>query len=78
MAKELPKAYFPGCIAKIYLRTVDRWAESMKKHFPYFDTWQEAHHHMLDDATKKVKRLERDLASAKRHLAKVEAMKEDA
>lgn len=78
MAAKLPKAYFPGCIAAIYYRKVDKWAERHAKTGiqPYFNTWKEAHTYMLETTTKKIKRLEKDLASQRRHLAKVQAMNE--
>lgn len=76
MAKKLPLAYFPGCIAAIYKRKVDRHAEAWKIHSPFFETWLEAHGYMLNKARTAVARLEKDLASAKRHLAKVEKMEE--
>jgi hypothetical protein len=75
MKQPLPKKYFPGCIAVIYYRKEDGYAVQMRKHFPYFDTWKEAHEYMLDKAEKKVNQMERDLASAKRHLARVQSMK---
>lgn len=78
MAKALPKKYFPGWNAKIYLSKVDRWAEMHAKNGvrPYFDTWKEAHDYMVDRATRKVVRLEKELAAEKRHLAKVQGMTE--
>ena len=77
MAKKLPLAYFPGYIAAIYKRKVDKWAQyRAKTGTPYFETWIEAHGYMLNRARTAVARLEKDLASAKRHLAKVEKMEE--
>lgn len=74
MAKENPKAYFPGCIAQISYKKVDAHARQWAKFKPFFDTWAEAHAHMLEKAKEDLKRKERDYLSAKRHLAKVTAM----
>jgi len=75
--KKLPMKWFPGCTAQIRLRKVDKWAEIHAKWglHPYFDTWEEAHAYMMDDAIKKVQRLEKDLASGKRHLERVKLLK---
>lgn len=77
MAKKLPRKFFPGYTATITFSKVDRWAEMHAKTGirPYFDTWEEAHSHMMLKAGEKLKRAERDLASAKRHFIKVSAMK---
>ena len=74
--KKLPMAYFPGCVAIIYYRKVDKWAKAWEKHHPFFETWQEAHSYMLEEAKKKKAFAEKELASAIRHLKKVEAMQE--
>lgn len=74
MAKANPKAYFPGCIAQISYRKVDAWARRQEKYKPFFETWAEAHAHMLEKAKEDLKRKERDCLLAKRHLAKVQAM----
>jgi hypothetical protein len=74
MAKALPRKYFPGYTARIYYRKVDKWATMLKE--PYFDTWEEAHNHMLEKAKCEVTNAEKALAAAKRHLKRVEAMKE--
>ena len=76
MAKANPKAYFPGYIAQISYRKVDRTAQMWRAHWPYFDTWKEAHDFMLERARAQLKKAQAELASARRHLDKVEAMKE--
>lgn len=78
MAKKLPLKYFPGLNAAIKLKKVDMWAEMWARQGtqPYFDTWKEAHSYMLEKAIKKQAQLEKELASAKRHLAKVRVMLE--
>lgn len=76
MAKANPKAWFPGHIAKIYFRKVDKWAMSNAKWRPYFPTWGEAHAHMTANAAERVKKAERELASARRSQEKINAMKE--
>jgi hypothetical protein len=78
MAKANPKAYFPGYIAQISYRKVDRTAQAWRAHRPYFDTWKEAHDFMLERARARLKKSQAEIASAKRHLGKVEAMKEPA
>ena len=71
--------YFAGCIAKIYYRKVDKWAEMHARNGieHYFDTWKEAHDFMIADAKKNIEHLERDLKSEKRHLEKVLKMEEN-
>lgn len=76
MPPKLPRKYFAGYTAKINYRKVDKWAERLKDIHPYFDTWKEAHDHMLSKACLDVKKFEKNLASAKRHLTKVMAMEE--
>ncbi len=74
MAKPNPKAWFTSPIAKITYRKVDKYARMQESWRPFFPTWAEAHGWMLTQASDKVKRLERELAGAKRHMAKVKAM----
>lgn len=74
MTKALPKAYFPGSVAKISYRKVDKWAVAWKAHWPYFDTWEEAHAYMLDKATKHANRAKKEAAAAERHLKRVMEM----
>lgn len=76
MSKKLPRKYFEGCTAQIYYRKVDKWAEMYARNGVqlYFDTWEEAHKHMLSKAKNDVSQLEKRLASAKRHLDRVEKM----
>lgn len=76
MAKANPKAWFTSPIAKITYRSVDKQAQTQARFRPYFTTWHGAHGWMLAKARDQVRRLERELASAKRHLSKVEAMTE--
>jgi len=74
MAKANPKAWFVGPIAKITYTKVDKWARRNEQYRPFFPTWKGAHDWMLKTAGDRVKRLERELASAKRHLDKVKVM----
>jgi len=74
MAKASPKAWFTSPIARISYRKVDKYARMQERWRPFFPIWAEAHDWMLTQASDKVKRLERELASAKRHMAKVKAM----
>lgn len=68
-------AYFPQCIAKISYKKIDDWAERQKAIWPYFGSWEEAHTFMVERAKKNLKKAERELASSKRHLVSVLAMK---
>lgn len=74
MAKANPKAYFTGPIARITYSKVNKWARQNERFRPFFPTWKEAHGWMMKTAEDRVKRLERELASAKRHLDKVKMM----
>jgi hypothetical protein len=76
MARANPKAYFPGPIARISYRKVDKTAQMWRKHRPYFDTWKEAHDHMLADAEGDLKKAQTQLNRAINHHLKVAAMKE--
>ena len=78
MSKKLPMKYVAGYIAKIYYRKYDKWAHYYERHGTehYFDTWQETKDFMIADTKKKIARLEKDLASEKRHLDKVLKMEE--
>jgi len=78
MAKANPKKWFPGYIAKIYFRKVDAWAKRRKQYQPYFDTWEEAHNYMLEKAKEDLAKSKKALASAERHLKKVQSMKQAA
>jgi hypothetical protein len=73
MGRKLPLKWFPAYTAQIYLKKVDKWAETWAKNgvHPYFDTWEEARDFMIERAVGKIKRLKRELASEERHLAKV-------
>lgn len=73
-----PKAWFTSPIAKITYRKVDAWAERSKAWRPYFPTWGEAHAWMMAKAAADLKKAEQNLASAKRHMAKVKAMTQPA
>jgi hypothetical protein len=75
MAKALPKKWFAGFKASISLRKVDKWAEHRKSFRPYFDTWEEAHLHMLCAAEKRLDKAKREAKSAERHLEKVRSLK---
>lgn len=74
MAKANPKAWFTSPIAKITYGKVDKWAKYSERLRPFFPTWKEAHAWMLAKAQGRAKAAERELASAKKHLAKIEAM----
>jgi hypothetical protein len=76
MAKANPKAWFVSCIAKIYYRPVDKWAVQRRAYEPYFDTWQEAHNWMIKRAVGKIAQYEKSLQSLRRHLAKLQSMKD--
>lgn len=76
MARANPKAWFTSPIARITYRSVDKQAHYQARFRPFFPTWQGAHGWMLSKARDRVRRIERDLASAKRHLSKIEAMAE--
>jgi len=75
MTKTLPKKWFPCYTARISLKKVDKWAEYQKKMNPYFDTWEEAHAHMLSAAEKRLEIAKRDLKSATRHVERVRLLK---
>lgn len=79
MAAKNPKAYFPGCIAKISFKPVDKWARTQAERHPnlhpYFSTWNAAHDYMVREALKKLERSERELVSRRKHLYAVLAMK---
>ena len=76
--KKSPMKYVAGYIAKIYYRKYGKWEQYCERNGTehYFDTWKEAHDFMITDTKKKIERAERDLASHKRHLAKVLKMEE--
>lgn len=74
MAKANPKAWFTSPIAKISYKSVDKFSMSWKAIRPYFDTWKEAHDYMVEKAKTSIARYERDAASARRHLAKLQSM----
>ena len=76
MAKANPKAYFTSPIAKISYRSVDKWAKYNERFRPYFPTWGEAHGWMVSTAKERLQRAEREIASARRSLEKISAMKE--
>jgi hypothetical protein len=75
--KKLPLKWFPQCTAQIRLRKVDKWAEQFARNgiSPYFDTWEEAHDYMMQKAITAEARAIKEVASAKRHLARVQALK---
>jgi biotin-(acetyl-CoA carboxylase) ligase len=75
--KKLPMKWFPQCIAQIRFRKVDKWAEQFARNgiTPYFDTWEEAHAYMLQKAITAETKATKALASAKRHLERVKALK---
>ncbi|WP_371767526.1 hypothetical protein [Massilia sp.] len=76
MPRANPKAYFPGPLAKISYRKVDKTAQMWRKHRPYFDTWREAHDHMLAESEKDLKQAQAKLNHAINHHLKVIALKE--
>lgn len=76
MAKANPKAYFPNPIARISYRKVGKTDQMWRKHRPYFETWREAHDHMVAEAEKDLKQAQAKLNSAINHHLKVVAMKE--
>lgn len=76
MPKANPKAWFPGQIAKINYRSVDKWALRMQHLKPYFPTWKEAHDWMLARADEQLKRAQKELKSATAHRMKVKAMED--
>lgn len=76
MPRANPKAYFPGPLAKISYRKVDKAAQMWRKHWPYFDTWSEAYAHLLAEAEKELRQAQAKLNSAINHHLKVVAMKE--
>lgn len=72
MAKPNPKRWFPSNFtARISLRKVDRYAEAQKAYKPYFETWDEAHAHMLADAKRELDRARVSFKSAERRLKNV-------
>ena len=72
MAKKLDVKWFPSVwAATIKQKKVDRLAEALKSHTPYFDTWEEAHAHQMRCATTRLERARKELRSAERHAAKV-------
>jgi len=74
MTQPNPKKWFTSPIAKISCRKVDKWAERMRQHRPYFDTWEEAHQWMLVKAKQDLEAAKKRFASAERHLKKVQQM----
>lgn len=78
MAKANPKAWFTSPVAKITYRSVDKWAKYNERFRPFFPTWRGAHDWMLDTAKERLTKAGRELASARRSLEKISAMKEPA
>lgn len=78
MAKANPKAWFPGCTARISYKAVDKWARNFAHIHPWFDTWGEAHAYLLQQADARLKKAQAELKSATSHRAKVAAMVEPA
>lgn len=76
MAKANPKAYFPSYTARIYYRKVDRYAAGHAKWKPFFQTWSEAHQHMLMRSADRLKKAKAELKSAAAFAEKVRAMKQ--
>ena len=84
MAKANPVKFFPWLFtARITLRKVDRYAKTQAARGirPYFDTWEEAHRHLLDEAENGIEsaharaaKAKRDIKAAERRLARVKAM----
>lgn len=74
MAKANQKAWFTSPIAKISYRSVDVRAVRHREFRPYFDTWKEARDCMVELAKTRLVRYERDAASERRLLAKLQAM----
>lgn len=78
MAKANPKAWFPARTARISYKSVDKWARNFAHISPWFDTWREAHGHMIKKADERLKKASAEFKSATAHRAKVLAMKEPA
>jgi hypothetical protein len=77
MPKKLPMKYVVGYTAQIRYKKIGKWEEDRAKDGiqPYFDTWEEAWKYMLERAVRAKEGAEKELASAKRHLARVSAMR---
>lgn len=71
MSKANPKAWFTSPIAKITYRSVDKWAKYQQSFRPFFPTWEEAKGWMVEKASERVRKAEKELKSARAHLAKV-------
>lgn len=75
MAKQARRAFFPHpCIASISHRAVTRYDVSEMFGRPHFDTWEQAHVHLVATVEKRYAQALKDLESAKRQLKKVHAM----
>ena len=66
--------WFVGYGTTIKLKKLDRYSESMKRICPYFETWEEAHAHMLSQAEKRMTRAASEVASAQKHYIKAAAL----
>jgi glutathione S-transferase len=77
MSTALPRKWFPGTwMAKAKFAKVDWWAEFHRKNgHPYFDTWEEAHQHMVEKSKERLKRAQRELKSAEAFAKRVALMK---
>lgn len=76
MAKANPKAWFTSHIAKISYKPVDKYARQQEKWRPFFPTWSEAHSYMLNEATDRLGKAQKELKRATAFHEKIKAMKE--
>jgi hypothetical protein len=75
MAVAYPRKWFVNLyFGRIKLGRVTRMAESMRNITPYFDTWEEAHAHLVEMAVVRLKKAKAELPAAERNLARVKAL----
>lgn len=75
MAKQARRAFFPhSCMASISHRAVTKYDVHSHYGRPHFETWEQAHAHLVATVEKRYAQALKELESAKRQLKKVHAM----
>lgn len=75
MAAPKPKAWFPSdWMAQIRHRKVEDADLTWAFLRPFFDTWREAHQHMLSRSDKRLDKARRELKAAESYAAKVKKL----
>jgi len=81
MSTKKPRAWFVNLYsARITQRAVNQWDEFHAKNgaADYFQTWDEAHAHLLLQASVRLKKAKAELPNAERNLARVKALAQPA